>query len=153
MQGEQVMTLTVFRLSDCRPVVVLLGFLSMLAAILSSYPILMIFIVLIVSISMYFALKLELFKVTNVNLISIIFPAGKVRLDCDSEGIIEGVLSGEQWCTRHAAVLRIVSKQGGVRNLLVLSGQQETADDFRRLHTWLRLGADKRERQRQLLAG
>lgn len=152
MQDDQALTLRASKRSDFRLAALVMAFLIILASILSSYPILLLFISFISFVIFWFLFTLGFFKVPNVNLISIIFPAGMVRLDCDSEGIIEGILSGEQWCTRHAAVLRIVSKQGGVHNLLVFSRQQESAQAFRRLHARLRLDAGKRDRQQQVLA-
>ena len=153
MQNDQTLTLVVAKRSDFRPAVAVLATLTILSALLSPSPISLLVIVLLIFLAMWSGSTLGFFKVNNVNLISVIFPEGKVRLDCGSKGIIEGVLDGGQWCTRHIAVLRITSKRARVQNLVVLSKQQDSEDEFRRLHTWLRLGADKRIRQRQVLAG
>jgi hypothetical protein len=114
---------------------------------------LLLLLALVVLIAVYISSTLGFFKVYDVNLISVMFPEGKVRLNCHDEGIIDGVLGSGQWCTRHMAVLRIVSKRGGVQNLVVLSRQQRSADEFRRLHVWLRQGAENRTRQDQVLVG
>lgn len=74
----------------------------------------------------------------NVELTSVIFPDGRVQLESGGKRLIAGVLDGQQWCTRHLAVLR-VNDGDRRRNLVVLSGQHQDANEFRRLNVWLRL--------------
>lgn len=148
MQNDQALNLVVAKRNDFRPAVAGLALLAILSALLSPNPITLLSLVLLFFCATLASSTLGFFKVNNVNLISVIFPEGKVRLDCDSKGIFEGVLGGGQWCTRNVAVLRIISGRGGVHNLVVFAKQQHSEGDFRRLHTWLRHGADKRIRQR-----
>ena len=78
--------------------------------------------------------------VSHVNrdqLTLIIFPDGRVRLESMLEDTIEGCLETRQWCTRHAAVIRIISGRETYR-LVALSIQQEKPENFRRLNMWLR---------------
>jgi hypothetical protein len=70
-------------------------------------------------------------------LILVIFPDGRVRLESDQQGKVEGFLEGQQWCTRWFAVLR-VAYDDTIRTLLIRSAQQPGVDDFRRLNMWLR---------------
>lgn len=79
-------------------------------------------------------------SVSHVNrdkLTLIIFPDGRVRLESMLEDTIEGRLETRQWCTRHAAVIRIISGRETYR-LVALSIQQEKPENFRRLNMWLR---------------
>ncbi|HEY5774848.1 MAG TPA: hypothetical protein VIS57_02080, partial [Xanthomonadales bacterium] len=66
------------------------------------------------------------------------------------ERISEGVLDGQQWCTRQFAVLRITTG-GTTRKLIILSARQREAGDFRRLSMWLRQGLCDNTESKQLL--
>lgn len=69
------------------------------------------------------------------------FADGRVRLNSSDGNIVEGVLSGQQWCTHQVAVLRLAD-QDVSRQLVILSAQQQGrgTSDFRRLRMWLKLG-------------
>lgn len=75
----------------------------------------------------------------NVELTSVIFPDGKIQLESGKGRIFVGVLNGQQWCTRHVAVLRVMDRDRP-RNLVILPGQRQDANEFRRLRVWLRQG-------------
>ena len=82
----------------------------------------------------------KLSPIKHVNgdeLILIIFSDGRVRLISKVAETIEGFLGNRHWCTRHAAVIEIVSDRKTHR-LVALSGEQEEPEDFRRLNMWLR---------------
>lgn len=76
-------------------------------------------------------------KANKVKLTSVIFPDGRVRLESGRERLIAGFLSGQQWCTRHFAILQI-SDGKSISRLFILSAQQRQQCDFRRLNMWLR---------------
>lgn len=67
----------------------------------------------------------------------IIFPDGRVSLESTGKYKIEGSLDSKQWCTRHAAVIRI-KRNEKLHSLVVLSVQQDKPGNFRRLNMWLR---------------
>lgn len=66
-----------------------------------------------------------------------IFPDGRVVLLSAGSVKEEGVLDQQQWCTHHAAVLRVLIRDE-IRMLVVLPKLQKETDDFRRLNMWLR---------------
>ena len=82
-------------------------------------------------------LILDLSKSNNMELTSVIFADGRVRLESDQEDTIEGFLDGQQWSSRWLAVLQF-SDGETTRKLVVKSARQHGADDFRRLSMWLR---------------
>lgn len=118
------------------PVCVLYG-LVVLAALLSPQPVLLTVIVVLFFAAGWRANTLGISKTNNTELTSIIFPDGRLRLESGRKVIFEGLLNGQQWCTRHFAVLRVAD--GGISRVLVVrSAQQQAKDDFRRLNMWLR---------------
>ena len=76
-------------------------------------------------------------QVSGRQLTLIIFADGTLRLESGTEGRIAGYLDSNHWCTRHMAVIRVVSG-GRHYHLLALSAQQEEPDNFRRLNLRLR---------------
>jgi hypothetical protein len=79
---------------------------------------------------------LGIYKVDDVNLITIIFPGGRVQLESAGKTKIEGFLSGGQWNTSHVTVLRY--QTGGKHQQIVLLSAHQHADDYRRLQVWFR---------------
>jgi hypothetical protein len=115
----------------------LLMLLAVLAALLSPQPVLMTaFTVLILSTG-WGIFTFGFSKVNKSELILIIFADGRVELESVHEDTIEVFLDGQQWCTHQAAVLRVADGDS-LRRLVILSVQQQNADDFRRLNMWLR---------------
>ena len=110
----------------------ILFILVMVSAALSPQAVLLIFLGLVV----FGAYTLWISNINDVKLMSVIFPDGQIRLQSDLESEITGFLSGQQWCTRHFAVLRY--KTGGKYRYLVLLSAQQNVDDYRRLNVWLR---------------
>ena len=115
---------------------VLYGLIAV-AVVLSPQP-----VVLTLSLLLFFGMAwigriLGLYNVPNTNMTLIIFPDGHVRLKSDCEDKIEGFLVGQQWCINRLAVLRI-NNGGTIKKLLILSAQQHSQDDYRRLNMWLR---------------
>lgn len=117
------------------PVGILLA-LTIVSALLSPQPVLLTTLVLLLFGVGWFVCILYFTKVNDVKLMLVISPDGRVRLESVQESDIVGFLSGQQWCTHHAAVLRYTAR-GKQQYLLVLSAQQN-ADEFRRLKVWLR---------------
>ncbi len=109
--------------------------LTVVSAILSPQAVLLTILVLLFGAG-WFVYILDFAKVNDVKFILVIFPDGRVRLESDQESEIVGNLSGQQWCTRHVAVLRYTTHSKH-QYLVVLSTQQNT-DEFRRLKVWLR---------------
>ena len=115
----------------------LLNSLVVLAALLSPYPVLLTVSAIVIFGAVRLGRILELSKVNNIELISVIFPDGRVRLESDRKETIEGFLDGQQWCTRRFAVLRVACEDT-TRHLVIRSTQQHGTDEFRRLHMWFR---------------
>jgi hypothetical protein len=112
----------------------LLMSLALLAALLSSQPALLMVLIFVTGWSIF------TFGFSNVNetkLILFIFADGRVGLESAHKDTIEGFLDGQQWCTHQVAVLRVADGDL-LRRLVILSAQQQNADDFRRLNMWLR---------------
>lgn len=130
-------------------VYVLLNLLVIVAALLSPYPLLLTVIVILVSGAGWLANILQSSKTNNVELISVIFADGRVRLESNREDTIEGFLDGQQWCIQRLAVLRVASGET-TRRLVIWSTQQKGANDFRRLHMWLRQGLSDNTRARKV---
>jgi len=129
----------VFRVAKRRDFVIpfiFLFVLAMLSAILSNYFIPLSLLVIPVFGAVWFKYTLDLCKVNVVELISIIFPDGRVTLKPGQHPEIEGYLDGQQWCTRHVVVLKY--KTGCRHQYMVLLSAQQNAEDFRRLNVWLR---------------
>ena len=131
--------------------VFILGLLALLAALLSPKPLLMTLILILISGAMRCVFLLTKKDSSDVEMTSVIFPDGRVRLESNQELTAEGFLDGQQWCTGNLAVLRIVIG-GSVSRLVIQSRQQRTADDFRRLMVRLRLDWPKDVIAKQKLA-
>ena len=128
-----------FRVAGSRDFVLIaliLFALSVVSAALSPQPVLLIVLSFLVFGAGWVACILEHSKVNEVELISVIFPDGRVRLESGRWFKIEGFLSGQQWCSHHVAVLRYIT--GGKSQFLVLLSAQQNADEYRRLNVWLR---------------
>jgi hypothetical protein len=115
----------------------LLFLLVILSAVLSPQPLLLILLTILFFGAEGVTRILGFYKVNIVELTLILYPDGRMSLESDRKDIIGGFLEGQQWCTHQLAVLRM-SKGATVRNLVILSAQQQTTDDFRRLNMWLR---------------
>ena len=114
--------------------------LLLLAAISAGFSSQLILSVLLLSVVLFFERMASILGFINLNrnqMTLIIFPDGRVRLKSGHTDTIEGYLGANQWCTRHFAVLRIVTG-GQESSLAVLSLQQQESGDFRRLNMWLR---------------
>jgi hypothetical protein len=128
----------------------LLALLAVVAALFGPQPVyLSLVLFLIISLG-WLAHTLGFYKVSDSRLILIIFEDGRVRLESDCKGTIGGFLEGQQWCTSHAAVLRVVV-EGKTRYLVTLSAQQHKADVFRRLNMWLRQDFCRGDTEKQML--
>jgi hypothetical protein len=138
MPTEQALTLKVANRRDFVLPVAILALLTVISALLSPQPWLLAILVLLVFATNRVARTLNIYKTSNVKLTLLIFPDGWVKIKSDRKDMIEGFLDGQQWCTHLVAVLRVVDKQGGVKKLVILSMQQQSADVFRRLNMWLR---------------
>ena len=110
--------------------------LVLIAAALSPQPVLLTLLVLILFGAGLLAHVLGFYKVNEVELILLIFPDGRLRIESAHAADIEGVLQGQQWFTRRVTILRYVT--GGKRQYLVLLSARQNADDYRRLGVWLR---------------
>ena len=115
---------------------ILLNLLLISAALLSPYPVLLTLGAILFGGAGWASYTSEKSKSKYLQLISVIFSDGQVRLESGQEEFA-GFLDGQQWCTRWFAVLR-VSNANTLRNVIILSSQQRGPDDFRRLNTWLR---------------
>jgi len=136
MPHNKPLTLKAANRKDFIPLVSILFVLVLVSAILSPQPLLLVLLALSVFGAGWFASTLWVSNINDVELISVIFPDGQIRLKSDFEPDCEGFLSGQQWCTQHVAVLRYIT--GDKRQYLVLLSAQQNADDYRRLIVWLR---------------
>jgi len=123
----------------------LLLLLAVLAALLSPQPVLLTVLIFATGWGIF---TLGFSKVNEAKLILIIFADGRVDLESADKDTIEGFLGGQQWCTHRVTVLRVADGDS-LRRLVILSAQQQNADDFRRLNMWLRQDFcnDTREKQ------
>ena len=117
--------------------VFLTSLLLVVAALLSPYPMSLTLGAILFSGAMCISYILKISKANNFKLTSVIFTDGKVRLESNGKEKDAGSLVGQQWCTRWFAILR-VSNGNTVRTMIILSSQQQEADDYRRLTVWLR---------------
>jgi len=130
------------RVATAKDFVVPLGIFSLLlllSAALSSEPVLLILMTILFLVAGWYVYILKFYKVDTWNLASTFYSDGQVRLQSNYKDTIGGSLVGQQWSTNRLAVLRIRT-QDVTRNLLILSAQQQEADDFRCLNMWLRQG-------------
>lgn len=114
-----------------------LQFLVVFAALVSPNPAALTILAILMTGAWWVADTLKKPKTNKLELILVIFPDGRVRLESAQSSIIEGFLDGQQWCTRWLAVLR-VTHDDMTRKLVIQPAQQRRADDFRRLTMWLR---------------
>jgi len=142
--------LTVSNRKDFDLAVFMLFLLAIVAALLSPFPALLTIIASLIFGAERIARIFIFSKTNNVELISIIFPGGRVRLESDREETVEGFLDGQQWCTRWLAVLR-VSNADSTRKLVIRAAQQQGLDDYRRLKMWLRNDLSTQTTSRQVL--
>ena len=115
----------------------LLMLLALLSALLSPHPVLMIVFTVLILCAGWSIFTSGFSKVDEAKLTLIIFAEGQVDLESSQKDTIEGILDGQQWCTRQVAVLRVTDGDS-LRRLVILSAQQQNADDCRRLNMWLR---------------
>ena len=108
-----------------------------LAAVLSPQPFYLTLLAALVFCAVRLVYTLYFNNINAVKLTSVIFSDGRVKLISSRKDTIEGFLDSQQWCTHWLAVLRVVSG-GTIHRLVILSTQQQKADDFRRLNMWLR---------------
>lgn len=114
--------------------------LVFIAALISSRPVLLGCLAVLSFMAVWLFHILDFSKAdNNVNLTSVIFPDGRVKLESGRERSNAGFLSARQWCTSQFAVLRINDGES-VSRLLILSAQQREKFEFRRLNMWLRQG-------------
>jgi len=115
----------------------LLFLAAILAAVLSPQPFYLTLLAVLVFGAVRSVYTLDFHNMNTVELTSVIFSDGRVKLISNGKDAFEGFLDSQQWCTHSLAVLRIVSG-GSIHRLVILSVQQQKADDFRRLNMWLR---------------
>ena len=130
--------------------VFLLNLLLLITSQIYSHPIALTFAAILIAGAGWLILTLKFSKSNSMELTSVIFPDGTVRLESNREDIIEGVLDGQQWSTSYFAVLRMVYGDR-VRKLLVCSTGQQATGDFQRLNMWLRQGLCDRNWTKQVL--
>ena len=135
---------------DFISVFLLLNCLLIGAALFSPYPVLLTWLVMVLSGAGWLAYTLKFSKINNVELILVIFADGRVRLESNRGESFEGFLDGQQWCNHSLAVLRIFNGET-TRSLVICSAKQQGADNFRRLNMWLRQGLCDNTRARQVL--
>jgi hypothetical protein len=137
MPHNSSLTLRISTRKDFDKPVCLLFLLVMLSAVISPQPVLLTSLAILIFGAGWVARTLGFFNTNNVELISVIFPDGSVRLKSNCGDTVRGVLDGQQWSTGQLAVIRVVVA-GSVRKLIILSSQQRGTGDFRRLNMWLR---------------
>lgn len=135
---------------DFVPFIYLLYCLAVISALLSSHAVVLTISMILLCAVMWTHLILNFSKSNNMELTSVIFADGRVRLESNREDTIEGFLDGQQWCTRWLAVLQFFDGES-TRKLVVRSARQHEADDFRRLSMWLRHCSWKDNRNNQAL--
>ncbi len=138
MSFNRPLRLTVARKENFATPVRAVLLLALLAAILSPQPVSLSLLAIFIIGAGWVSPILDFYKVSEVELALVLFADGRVRLDTADDNVVEGFLSGQQWCTQRVAVLR-ASTAGEARYLLILPGQQD-ANAFRRLNAWLRQG-------------
>ena len=121
---------------DVRVPFAILLVLLLIAAALSTHPVLLTSVLFVLFAVGWGGLILGFYKVNLENLLLIIYSDGRVRVKSGNESA-GGVLIGQQWCIHPFAILRIGTEKM-TQNLLVLSAQQKNTDDFRRLNMWLK---------------
>jgi len=139
MVNNRSLTLSIAGKKDFTVLNRILFLLVVLAAALSPQPVILTILAVLLIGAGWTSGILYFSKVTDLELILVIFADGRIRLSSSCGNIVEGFLDGQQWCTRRIAVLRVTTGSK-TQNLIVLSGQQ-APDEYRRLNVWLRQGA------------
>ena len=137
MLANTPLELTTASMRDLRGPITILLALVLIAAALSTRPVLLTSTMIVLFTAGWGALILGFLKASVKNFILIISSDGRVRLKSHGEDSIRGVLTGQQWCSYPFAILRIGTGKM-TQNLLVISAQQKDPDDFRRLNMWLK---------------
>jgi hypothetical protein len=115
-----------------------LTILALLAAVLSPRPVFMTCFVIFLYGAGWLARILCISNVNDLELNTVIYPDGDLRLEYAGKDAIRARLEGQQWCISSLAVLRI-SRGKKTQRLVILSAQQnQKNEDFRRLNMWLR---------------
>jgi hypothetical protein len=112
-------------------------FLTAMSLVQASHPGLALALFLIALGFVRISSILGLFEIKKGKLTLVIFADGQLRLSFANKIKIEGFLGPQQWCTSHAAVLKVFIG-GKARNLVVFSALQKNKNDYRRLMMWLR---------------
>lgn len=121
---------------DFHALFVILFLLILMSMAAEPWPLILILAIVLLSGAGVLINTLRIHKTDDVDLISVIFPDGRVTLESATNTRIEGLLSGDQWSTRHITVLRY--QAGGKRQQIVLLSAHQHSDDYRRLKIWLR---------------
>ena len=150
MRRNQPIRLKISTSGDLLLPVFLLNLLLVPAALLSPLPVFLTSGAILIVGAGWFIRTSKSPETNSVELTSVIFPDGKVRLESNLEEKVAGFLDGQQWCTRWFAVLRF-SNGNTTRNMIIRSSQQQGADDFRRLNMWLRQDLFSNTTARQVL--
>ncbi len=130
------MTLRVAGRNECVLPALLVSFLILGSAIFSSQPMIMTAVIVLLLGAAWLSFIQKNSKATYVNLTSVIFPDGSVKIKSEVYTKLEGVLRGQQWCNSQFAVLKFVA--AGTNHRFVLLSAQQNAADYRRLLVWLR---------------
>jgi hypothetical protein len=136
MPHNRAMTLRIAGRNECVLPALLVSFLIFGSAISSSQPMIMTAaVVLLLGAAWVLFIQINS-KATYVNLTSVIFPDGSVKIKSDAYIKFEGVLRGQQWCNSQFAVLKFAA--AGTNHHFVLLSTQQNAADYLRLLVWLR---------------
>lgn len=136
MPHNRAMTLRVAGRNECVLPALMVSFLILGSVISSSQPMIMTAaIVLLLGAAWVLFIQINS-KATYVNLTSVIFPDGSVKIKSDAYIKFEGVLRGQQWCNSQFAVLKFAA--AGKNYCFVLLAAQQSTADYRRLLVWLR---------------
>ena len=150
MLRNQPIRLKISNSGDLLLPVCLLNLLLVPAALLSPHPVFLTSGAILIVCAGWITRTLKSPKTNRVELTSVIFPDGKVRLESNQVEMVTGFIDGQQWCTRWFAVLRF-SNGNTIRKMIIRSSQQHGAEDFRRLNMWLRQELFSNTRARQVL--
>lgn len=137
MAHKSPIVLTVFNDRNFKVVAWLFAIMSLIFVTLGDKPGLLFTALTLLLFAGWRSGLLRLSKVSGGELIFVIFPDGRVRLESNRGDSVEGRLDGTQWSTQSLAILRIVIG-GRARSLVFLSTQQGIAGQFRRLNRMLR---------------
>jgi hypothetical protein len=136
MPHNRAITFRVAGRNECVLPALLVSLLILSAAISSSQPMTVIAAIVLLLGAAWVLFTQKTSKASYVNLTSVIFPDGSVKIKSDADTKFEGVLRGQQWCNSQFAVLKFVT--AGKNHRFVLLSAQQNAADYRRLLVWLR---------------